>query len=67
MLSFSIRLTEIDLISSGVRKVKSTLSMEEDTGCEIFIAAIDSRSGVWCVQRGSLQQVTGHRSRWNGG
>ena len=39
VVGFSIRLTEIDLISVGVRKSKSTLSIADDTGWEIFIVA----------------------------
>lgn len=38
VLSFSIRLTEIDRISLGERKVNSTLSTPEETGCAIFMA-----------------------------
>ena len=46
MLSFSMRLTEIDLISSGVRNVKSTLSIADETGCEIFIVATNRPSDL---------------------
>jgi hypothetical protein len=37
VLSFSILLTDIDLISSDDKKVKSTPLTAEDIGCEIFI------------------------------
>ncbi len=37
VVGFSIFLTEIALISAGVRKSKSTLSMAEEIGCEIFM------------------------------
>ncbi len=37
VVGFSILLTEIALISAGVRKPKSTLSMEDDIGWEIFM------------------------------
>ena len=37
MLSFSIRLTDMDRISSSERKVNSTLSSDEPTGCAIFM------------------------------
>jgi len=38
VLSFSIRLTEIERISCAVRNLNSTLSREEETGWEIFMA-----------------------------
>ncbi len=38
VLSFSTRLTEMDLISSAERKVNSTLSSPEPTGWAIFMA-----------------------------
>lgn len=37
VVGFSIFLTEIALISAGVRKSKSTVSMAEEMGCEIFM------------------------------
>lgn len=39
VLSFSIFLTDIAWISSLVRKVNSTRSTEDETGCEIFMVA----------------------------
>lgn len=41
VVGFSTRLTEIFLISPGVRKSKSTLSMTEDMGWEMFMAALE--------------------------
>lgn len=37
VLSFSMRRTEMARISSADRKENSTLSTEEETGCEIFM------------------------------
>lgn len=37
VVGFSIFLTEIALISAGVRKSKSTVSIAEEIGCEIFM------------------------------
>ena len=41
VLSFSILRTEMDRISWGVKKVNSTLSSEEATGCEIFMLGVE--------------------------
>lgn len=37
VVGFSILFTEIAFISIGLRNVKSTLSIADDTGCEMFI------------------------------
>lgn len=38
VVGFSIFLTEMARISTGLRKSKSTVSMAEEMGCEIFMA-----------------------------
>lgn len=40
VVGFSILLTEMFLISAGVKKSKSTLSMTDETGWEIFMVEV---------------------------
>lgn len=61
VVGFSILLTEMFLISSGVRKPKSTLSMTDDTGWEIFMAG--GGSGMFKQKRGyAVRSSAAHQS-----
>lgn len=58
VVGFSILLTDIFRISSGVKKSKSTLSMTDDTGWEMFMAAMKDATGS-CATKSKLTYILG--------